>query len=160
MRPSPYFLSSHQYSVTWEISLNYKERPYSFLPQHNCQFHRRIDYLQLSPAIQKFSFFLNDICYNKSFQIGLLARWTCLILFLAEVSLETLLLVFPAFSYSAPPVNKCSGFFPTRASIMRATRHYFLTAKLISTIEFSVAAPSSGFFHFCGLVTYHRKAYT
>ena len=36
------------------------------------------------------------------------------------------LLVFPAFSYSAPPVNKCSGFFPTGASIMETTIYEYV----------------------------------
>ena len=43
-----------------------------------------------------------------------------------KVNSSISLLVFPAFSYSAPPGRRCSGFFPTGASIPETTIYEYV----------------------------------
>lgn len=59
--------------------------------------------------------------YYNSRCFVLLEPRPCLILSSPRVNSAISLLVFPAFSCSAPPDRKCSGFFPTGASILETT---------------------------------------
>lgn len=115
-RPSPYLFASPQYSVTWETSLNYRERPYNFLPQHNCQFHCGIDYPQLSPTIQTiFKYHSYNILDWLMVILSLISKtslqiWATRTLTLSyeEVTfpqLQISLVVFPAFLLWAPPLT-------------------------------------------------------
>ena len=132
-RPSPYLFYLLNLLSHGRQGWTKGSDPDASCPSRKGHFRSRPAYPQLSRVIQH-NILLIFIIMIKELLCATRTSPLSYSLCHQKVNCSMSLLVFPAFSYSAPPVNKCSGFFPTGASIAETTIYeYVFWANRLST---------------------------